>query len=68
VENEKPGFNFLGFNIRQFSVGKYHSGKNPQGELLGFKTIITPSKEKVKVHYDKIAEVISSHRQRPKRR
>jgi len=65
VENEKPGFNFLGFNIRQFSVGKYHSGKNPQGELLGFKTIITPSKEKVKVHYDKIAEVISSHRAAP---
>jgi RNA-directed DNA polymerase len=65
VENEKPGFNFLGFNIRQFSVGKYHSGKNPQGEKLGFKTIITPSKEKVKVHYDKIADVISSHKAAP---
>jgi RNA-directed DNA polymerase len=65
VENEKPGFNFLGFNIRQFSVGKYHSGKSSQGELLGFKTIITPSKEKVKVHYDKIAEVISSHKAAP---
>lgn len=65
VENEKPGFNFLGFNIRQFSVGKYHSGKNTQGELLGFKTIITPSKEKVKVHYDKIAEVISNHKAAP---
>src|SRR4028118_1047544 len=48
VESEKPGFNFLGFNIRQFSVGKYHSGKNTQGQLLGFKSIITPSKEKVK--------------------
>jgi RNA-directed DNA polymerase len=65
VENEKPGFNFLGFNIRQFSVGKYQSGKNPQGEKLGFKTIITPSKEKVKVHHDKIAEVISSHKAAP---
>jgi RNA-directed DNA polymerase len=62
VEKEKPGFNFLGFNIRQFSVGKYRSGKNTQGELLGFKTIITPSKEKVKVHYDKIADVISRHK------
>jgi len=65
VENEKPGFNFLGFNIRQFSVGKYRSGKNTHGELLGFKTIITPSKEKVKVHYDKIAEVIRSHMAAP---
>lgn len=62
VEQEKPGFNFLGFNIRQFYVGKYRSGKNPQRELLGFKTIITPSKEKVKVHYDKIADVISRHK------
>jgi len=65
VENEKPGFNFLGFNIRQFPVGKYHSGKNPQGQRLGFKTIITPSQEKVKIHYDKIAEVISRHKTAP---
>ena len=65
VENEKPGFNFLGFNIRQFSVGKYHSGRNTQKQLLGFKTIITPSKEKVKVHYDKIADVISRHKAAP---
>ncbi len=65
VEDEKPGFNFLGFNIRQFSVGKYHSGKTTQGELLGFKTIITPSQEKVKEHYDKIADVISRHKAAP---
>jgi RNA-directed DNA polymerase len=65
VENEKPGFNFLGFNIRQFSVSKHHSGKNTHGELLGFKTIITPSKKKVKVHYDKIAEVINNHKAAP---
>ncbi len=65
VEQEKPGFNFLGFNIRQFSVGKYHSGKNTQGQLLGFKSIITPSKEKVKAHYDKIAEVINNHKAVP---
>jgi RNA-directed DNA polymerase len=62
VENEKPGFDFLGFNIRQFPVGKYHSGKNTQGQLLGFKTIITPSKEKVKEHYDKISDVITRHK------
>jgi RNA-directed DNA polymerase len=67
VENEKSGFNFLGFNIRQFSVGKYHSGKNAQGELLGYKTIITPSKEKVKVHYDKIAEVIDNYKAAPQK-
>jgi hypothetical protein len=45
-EPEKPGFEFLGFNIRQYPTGKYQSGKTTKGErLLGFKTIITPSKE-----------------------
>ena len=54
----KPGFNFLGFNVRQFFVGKYTSGKDGKGNILGFKTIITPSKEGQKRHYSKIAEVI----------
>ena len=57
-EQEEPGFNFLGFNIRQFPVGKNQSGKDTTGTRLGFKTIITPSKEKQKVHYDQIASVI----------
>lgn len=52
---EKPGFDFLGFTIRQFAVGKYHSKQ-------GYKTIITPSSKKQKIHYDKIAEVIESHK------
>jgi RNA-directed DNA polymerase len=64
-ESEKPGFNFLGFNIRQFSVGKYQSGKNTNGKLLGFKTIITPSKEKIKVHYEKITRIIDAHKSAP---
>jgi RNA-directed DNA polymerase len=56
--DEKPGFNFLGFNVRQFPVGKYNSGRASNGKLLGFKTIITPNKESQKRHYRKIAEVI----------
>ena len=51
VEKEKPGFDFLGFTIRQFPTGKHHSGKNTQGRNLGFKTIITPSQKSIKVHY-----------------
>ena len=50
-KQEEPGFDFLGFTVRQFVVGKYHSKH-------GFKTIITPSKKKQKVHYDQIANVI----------
>jgi len=57
-EQEEPGFNFLGFNIRQFSIGKYHSKQ-------GFKTIITPSKQKQKVHYDQIARAIETHKAAP---
>jgi Retron-type reverse transcriptase len=57
-EQEKPGFDFLGFTIQQFPVGKYHSKQ-------GFKTIITPSKKKQKVHYDQIASVIEAHKSAP---
>jgi RNA-directed DNA polymerase len=57
-EQEKPGFDFLGFKIQQFPVGKYHSKK-------GFKTIITPSKDKQKVHYEQIASVIDAHKAAP---
>ncbi len=61
VNDTEPGFNFLGFNVRQFSVGKYNSGMNSVG-LLGFKTIITPSKESQKRHYKRVAEVINKSR------
>jgi RNA-directed DNA polymerase len=57
-EQEEPGFDFLGFTVRQFAVGKYHSKH-------GFKTIITPSKKKQKVHYDQIANVIETHKAAP---
>jgi RNA-directed DNA polymerase len=62
LEDEEPGFNFLGFNVRQFPVGKYNSGSKSRGGLLGFKTIITPSKESQKRHYRKVAEVIDKSR------
>ncbi|KST65166.1 group II intron reverse transcriptase/maturase [Mastigocoleus testarum] len=52
--DEQAGFQFLGFEIRQFKVGKHHSGKTTRKKLLGFKTIIRPSKEKVKTHYDNL--------------
>ncbi len=57
-EQEKPGFDFLGFRIQQFPVGKYHSKQ-------GFKTIITPSRDKQKVHYDQIASLIEAHKAAP---
>jgi len=64
-EEQDAGFNFLGFNIRQYPVGKYNTGYNTHGKPLGFKTFIKPSKEKVKVHYDRISEVIEQHKAAP---
>jgi RNA-directed DNA polymerase len=58
-EGEKAGFNFLGFTIRQFPVGKYTSGK-VKGKLLGFKTIITPSRESQVRHYRELKNIINN--------
>ncbi len=59
LDGNKPGFDFLGFNIRQYPVGKYQSGKNTRGKTLGFKTIIKPSKESIKKHYQKLNHTIT---------
>ncbi|MCC3422104.1 MULTISPECIES: group II intron reverse transcriptase/maturase [unclassified Microcoleus] len=61
-DGQSPGFDFLGFKVRQYPSGKYTSGKNPQGELLGFSTIITPSPTKVKIHLKEIARIIDIHK------
>lgn len=55
---EKPGFDFLGFNIKQWRVGNTQSKQ-------GFKTIITPSKEKQKIHYDRVASIIDDQKAAP---
>ncbi len=59
------GFDFLGFTVRQIPVGKCHSGKNSNGKLLGFKTLITPSKTKLKTHMQKIGKLIDGHKSVP---
>ncbi len=59
------GFDFLGWTVRQFPVGKTHTGKNPRGKPLGFKTIITPSKEAVKRHLVAMKVVIERNRHAP---
>ena len=59
------GFEFLGFHVQQHKVGNYRSAKTSKGNPLGFKTLITPSKTKVKLHLAKIAEVIDTHKTAP---
>jgi len=59
------GFEFLGFHIQQHKTGNYRCAVNPHGTPLGFTTLITPSKAKVKSHLSKIAEVIDTHKTAP---
>jgi RNA-directed DNA polymerase len=51
------GFTFLGFTIRQFPVGRTHTGTS-NGKPLGFKTLITPSKEGVQRHLQALRKIL----------
>jgi len=59
TDGEEAGFDFLGWNFRQYPVGKNHTGKSTNGESLGYKTIIEPSDDSIKTHYQKIASVLN---------
>ncbi|MFK0730233.1 MAG: group II intron reverse transcriptase/maturase [Gloeotrichia echinulata HAB0833] len=59
------GFDFLGFNVRQYKVNQHESGKSSNGEKLGFKTLIKPSKKAIKKHYDDLARIIDAHKSAP---
>jgi RNA-directed DNA polymerase len=57
------GFDFLGFNVRQYRVDKYHT-RTYRGKP-GFKTLIKPSSKAIKRHQDRIREVIRQYRGAP---
>lgn len=49
----KSGFDFLGYNVRQYKVNNTKSG---------FKTLIKPSKKAIKKHYEKIAQTVRNNK------
>src|SRR4029450_12172230 len=55
---EDPGFEFLGFHIRQYRVGKHQSGKRPGGQRLGYKTLIKPAKANIQAHLAELGRII----------
>jgi len=59
------GFDFLGFNVRQYHVGK-HRTSTYRGQA-GYKTLIRPSKEAVKRHHEKVGAVIRQYRGAPQK-
>jgi RNA-directed DNA polymerase len=64
-EGGQVGFNFLGFHVRQYPVGKYHSGTSNGGRLLGFKTFIKPSKDAIKGHMTALGAAVRRHQGAP---
>jgi RNA-directed DNA polymerase len=55
------GFDFLGFSIRQFPVGKTHTARY-KGRPLGFKTLMKPSKEGVQRHLQELRTIVHKSR------
>jgi RNA-directed DNA polymerase len=51
------GFDFLGFTIRQFPVGKTHTARY-KGRPLGFKTLIKPSEEGIQRHLQELRAIV----------
>lgn len=60
--NGNIGFDFLGFTIRQFPVGKYKTGRMTNGKPLGFKTLIKPSQINISRHQEKLKKIIKVHK------
>jgi RNA-directed DNA polymerase len=57
------GFDFLGFNVRQYRVGRYHT-RTYRGKA-GFKTLIKPSDKTCQRHLQEMREVIRRHKGAP---
>jgi RNA-directed DNA polymerase len=57
----RVGFDFLGFTVRQLPGGKYRTGKNTNGQPLGFKTLIKPSQASISRHQEKLKTIIKRH-------
>ncbi len=64
-EDGRAGFDFLGHHIQQYSAGKYRSNRDSQGRLLGYITLITPSKKAIKAHLQQVRRIIKIHRTSP---
>jgi RNA-directed DNA polymerase len=58
LEGDPPGFDFLGFHIRQYRVGTSQSGKGPNGPRLGYKTLIKPAKANIQEHLAGLGQII----------
>ncbi|NET44078.1 reverse transcriptase N-terminal domain-containing protein [Okeania sp. SIO2B3] len=61
----QTGFDYLGFNIRQYPVKDINSATDGNGKKLGFKTLIKPAKEAIKRHTRVLKHTIRLYRNAP---
>ncbi len=54
-EDGKAGFDFLGFEVRQYPVSKYNAAR-------GFKTLIKPSRDAIRRHYAQLCAIIGQNK------
>ena len=54
---DEAGFDFLGFQIRQYPVSRHNTARG-----RGFKTLIKPSKDAIRRHYRQLTETISRNK------
>jgi RNA-directed DNA polymerase len=57
-EDGIAGFDFLGHHIQQYPTGKYHAAKVSATKRLGYKTLITPTKQSIKRHQARLGEIV----------
>ena len=63
--HEGPGFDFLGFHVRQYHTGRTRTAYNTNGMPLGFQTLICPSKESIWRHTQQLDTLLRRYRAAP---
>jgi len=61
-EDGEAGFDFLGFHIQQHPCSRKEGNEDTKGRRLGWKLLITPTKEKMVQHQESLALAIVSMR------
>lgn len=57
----KPGFDFLGYNFRNYPVSKHRGVKSTRGKTNQFIQISSPSLESVRLHKKEIKAILRKH-------
>lgn len=65
-DGNAAGFDFLGFEVRQYATGKTRCARSSRGTPLGHSTIVKPSKEAQGRHQAAIKEIVGAHKAAPR--